>query len=87
MEKKEVHLKTVSSSIDRVSPVGIAMTHTEEIARRLKAADPTMVEGPSFPGSWSKLRMVSMSASIISGALDPRAMSVRFAIVGFSTSR
>ena len=44
-----------------------------------------MVEAPSLPGAWPRVETVSMILSKISGALEPRAMSVRFAIVGFQT--
>jgi len=45
------------------------MTDTAEIIRRLKAAEPTMVEGPSSPGGRPRLVTVSMTESKISGAL------------------
>ena len=52
---------------------------------RLKAAEPTIVEGPSSPGVDPSVEIVSMMESRISGALEPSAMSVRFAMVGFQT--
>ena len=58
---------------------------TALITRRLKAAEPTMVEGPSSPGVSSSKVTVSMTESKISGALEPRAMRVKFAMVGFQT--
>ena len=58
---------------------------TPEMTRKLKAAEPTMVEAPSLPGAWPSVETVSIILSKISGALEPRAISVRFAIVGFQT--
>ena len=55
------------------------------LPRRLKAADPTIVDGPKTPGAFSKVVTVSMIESRISGADDPRAINVRLAIVGFQT--
>merc|ERR1712137_99542 len=52
------------------------------IINRLKAAEPTIVEGPSFP-LWNPFLMVSIMESKISGADEPNAMSVRFATVSF----
>jgi hypothetical protein len=43
---------------------------TAMITKKLKAADPTIVEGPSSPGVEPKLETVSMSESRISGALN-----------------
>ena len=53
------------------------------ITNKLNAADPTIVEAPSSPGHAPKLATVSITARRISGALDPRAISVRFAMVAF----
>ena len=50
---------------------------------KLKAADPTIVLGPSSPGHPPRLVTVSMTESKISGADEPRAIRVRFATVGF----
>ena len=58
---------------------------TPEITIKLNAADPTIVAGPSSPGSFPKFVTVSMTESRISGAEEPRAIRVKFAIVGFQT--
>ena len=67
-----------------VSPAGMAMMQTAQMASRLKAADPTIVPGPSSPLS-KLLPMISMQESRISGAELPRAISVRLATVPFQT--
>mmetsp|Transcript_101967 Transcript_101967/g.255539 ORF Transcript_101967/g.255539 Transcript_101967/m.255539 type:complete len:237 (+) Transcript_101967:1963-2673(+) len=82
-EKKAVMPKTPRSLILRYSPAGIETTHTAVMQRRLKAALPTMVEGPSSL-DW-KVGKMPMTFSKISGALEPSAMSVRLATVGFQT--
>mmetsp|Transcript_20272 Transcript_20272/g.71692 ORF Transcript_20272/g.71692 Transcript_20272/m.71692 type:complete len:212 (-) Transcript_20272:445-1080(-) len=86
-EKKAVTVKTPSSLILRVSPLGIEITQMPTMMSRLKAAEPTMVDGPrpSLGGSPSVVT-VSMTASRISGADEPSAISVRLAIVSFHTS-
>merc|ERR1719265_2494191 len=66
------------------SPSGMAHTHTALIINRLKAALPTMVPAPSGP-SKKLAEVISMRLSRISGALEPKAISVRFATVEFQT--
>jgi len=51
--------------------------------KRLNEADPTIVDGPSSPAGFPSRPHCSTTASKISGAEDPRAMSERFAIVAF----
>jgi hypothetical protein len=59
--------------------------HTALINNRLKAAEPTIVDGPSSPAGWSIAVHTSLTASKISGAEEPRAMRERFASVAFQT--
>jgi len=59
--------------------------HTALINKRLKAAEPTIVDGPSSPAFSPSEPTVSSTDSKISGADDPKAMSERFAMVGFQT--
>lgn len=78
----------------RTSPSGIAYTLTEEITKRLNAADPTIVDAPNSPGSYPRVNTVSIIERKISGALkfnfydylEPSARSVRLAMVGFHTA-
>lgn len=60
------------------------MIQTAMMTRRLKAADPTMVEGPSAPAKKFPAT-TSMTDRIISGAEEPSAMRDRLAMVGFQT--
>jgi len=62
----------------------MARTQTATMQKRLKAALPTIVEGPRSPLK-SSLPRSSTTLRRISGALEPRAISVRFATVGFQT--
>merc|ERR1719272_220695 len=80
IDKEPVTAKTASPSIFRISGEGIATTHTAVITSRLKAALPTIVEGPNSPAK-NLFETHSMTDSRISGADDPRAIRVRLATV------
>eukprot|EP00405_Crypthecodinium_cohnii_P054783 CAMPEP_0206617730 /NCGR_PEP_ID=MMETSP0325_2-20121206/59797_1 /ASSEMBLY_ACC=CAM_ASM_000347 /TAXON_ID=2866 /ORGANISM="Crypthecodinium cohnii, Strain Seligo" /LENGTH=63 /DNA_ID=CAMNT_0054139745 /DNA_START=39 /DNA_END=227 /DNA_ORIENTATION=- len=52
-EKRAVTIKTSRYMIRLISPSGRAQMLTAEIIRRLKAALPTIVEGPNSPAKKS----------------------------------
>mmetsp|Transcript_29767 Transcript_29767/g.74455 ORF Transcript_29767/g.74455 Transcript_29767/m.74455 type:complete len:285 (-) Transcript_29767:493-1347(-) len=87
MAKNAVMRNTLRLEMRRTSPLGTLIMQTEEIASRLNAADPTMVAAPSSPGfcfsGGPRFFTVSKTARRISGALEPKARSVRLATVGF----
>ena len=68
-----------------ISPEGTETIKTAVIMIRLNAADPIIAEGPNSPGADPRVETVSIIAKRISGALEPRAIKVILAIVGFHT--
>mmetsp|Transcript_38118 Transcript_38118/g.85921 ORF Transcript_38118/g.85921 Transcript_38118/m.85921 type:complete len:221 (-) Transcript_38118:117-779(-) len=82
-EKEAVTANTPRSLMRRTCPSGIDTTHTAMMTSRLKAALPTIVDGPKEPEFHFSVRTSSIRLSRISGALEPRAMSVKFATVSF----
>ena len=66
------------------SPAGMDRMQMAVMMKRLKAADPTMVPGPSSPDS-NVLETVSSTDIMISGALVPNASRDRLATVSFHT--
>lgn len=68
----------------RSSSFGIDMIHTAEMTNKLKAAEPTIVEGPSSPAQ-KLFPKISIIDRRISGALVPSANKLRLATVSFQT--
>mmetsp|Transcript_31737 Transcript_31737/g.80172 ORF Transcript_31737/g.80172 Transcript_31737/m.80172 type:complete len:206 (+) Transcript_31737:1561-2178(+) len=81
-EKITVIANTPTSLIRRTSELGMVKMQRPTITKRLNAADPRMVEGPRSPAKKPFLNTSTME-SMISGAEEPSAMSVKLAIVGF----
>merc|ERR1711939_418068 len=79
IEKTAVVKNTPMSSIALTSST--AMIDAAVITSKLKDADPTIVKGPSSDAGSPRVLTVSITLSKISGADEPRAMSVRFAMV------
>ena len=84
-ESTEVTKKTIKSSTFLISSLSppTAMMDTPVMQSKLKAADPTIVDGPNSPGTASISLTVPITDKRISGADEPRAMSVRLATVAF----
>lgn len=87
MEKKLVVRKTPIMSIffTALSPSPTAIIETALMIKRLKAAEPTIVDGPKSPEGFPKSLRASSTERMISGAEEPKAIRDKFAIVGFQT--
>lgn len=81
-EKNAVTPNTSRPCTFRTSGAG-ANTQTAEMMRRLKEAEPTMVDGPRGSAAESKEKHTPTTFSRISGAEEPNAMRVRLATVAF----
>lgn len=55
-----VIVKTPKSATFFTSGLDTAITETPEITRKLNAAEPTIVDGPSFPGALPRVVTVSI---------------------------
>lgn len=81
----QVHKKTATSLMCLTWVT--AVIETAEITNKLNEADPTMAAGPRTDGTASRSITVLKHDKRISGMLEPRAIRVRLATVGFHTSR